>query len=70
MIFLRGVPTPKDLLFCQFLAENCLKMKEFGPQGARVPGAPLDPPMNLIHSASCEYSGIVSNTGSCLQRVK
>ena len=24
-----------------FLAENCVKMKEFGPRGARVPGAPL-----------------------------
>ena len=27
-----------DLLFCNFFAENCMKMKEFGP---RVPGAPL-----------------------------
>ena len=32
MVFL-GAPTPKVLLFCNFLAENCMKMKEFGPQG-------------------------------------
>ena len=24
-----------------FLAENCIKMKEFWPPGGRVPGAPL-----------------------------
>ena len=37
-----GVPTPKLGLFCNFFAENCMKMKEFGPpRGARVPGAPL-----------------------------
>ena len=40
-----GAPTPKLGLFYKFFAENCLKMKEFGPQGVRVPGAPLDPPM-------------------------
>ena len=34
-----------NLLFCKFFAENCMKMKELGPQGARVPGAPLDLPM-------------------------
>ena len=37
-----GAPTPKNLLFSWFFAENCMKMKEFGPPGggARVPGAP------------------------------
>ena len=42
-----GAPTPKVGLFFQLFAENCMKMKEFGPPGgARVPGAPpLDPPM-------------------------
>ena len=30
-------------IILQFFAENCMKMKEFGPpgEGARVPGAPL-----------------------------
>ena len=36
-----GAPTPKSAIIFQFFAENCMKMKEFGPQGgARVPGAP------------------------------
>ena len=36
-----GVPTPKNAIIFQFFAENCMKMKEFGPRGgARVPGAP------------------------------
>ena len=36
-----------NLLFCKFLAENCIKMKEFGPQGrgALLWCSPLDPPM-------------------------
>ena len=42
-----GAPTPKIAIIFQIFAENCMKMKEFGPPGggARVPGAPLDPPM-------------------------
>ena len=28
-----------------FLAENYMKMKELGPPGVCVTGAPLDPPM-------------------------
>ena len=29
--------------------KNCMKLKEFGPQGARVPCAPpLDPPLQLV----------------------
>ena len=35
----------KVLFFFNFVPENCMKMKEFGPGGGRVPGAPLDPPM-------------------------
>ena len=36
-----GAPTPKSAIIFQFFAENCTKMKEFGPPGgARVPGAP------------------------------
>ena len=30
---------PKVVLFCNLFAENCMKMKEFGPEG------PLGPPM-------------------------
>ena len=37
-----GAPTPKIALIFHIFAENCMKMKEFGPPGgARVPGAPL-----------------------------
>ena len=45
-----GAPTPKSAIIFQFFAENCMKMKEFGPPGgARVPGAPpLDPPMQTV----------------------
>ena len=35
-----------NLLFCKFFAENCMKMKEIGPQGgggARVHAPSLDP---------------------------
>ena len=49
-IFLAGGPTHKsgctNLLFCKFFAENCMKMKEIGPQGgggARVHAPSLDP---------------------------
>ena len=36
---------PKVLLFFNFFAENCMKMKEFEPKGGGVPGASLDPPV-------------------------
>ena len=37
-----GVPTPKIAIIFHIFAENCMKMKEFGPPGgARVPGTPL-----------------------------
>ena len=35
-----GAPTPKIAIIFQFFAENCTKMKESGPRGARIPGAP------------------------------
>ena len=35
-----GAPTPKIAIIFQFFAENCMKMKEFGPPGGCVPGAP------------------------------
>ena len=48
-IFPGGAPTPKSAIIFQFFAENCMKMKEFGPPGGRVPGSPpLDPPMGLV----------------------
>ena len=34
-----GAPTPKIAIIFQMFAENCMKMKEFGPGGGRVPGA-------------------------------
>ena len=38
-----GAPTPKSpIIFQFFFAENCMKMKEFGPpRGVHVPGAPV-----------------------------
>ena len=47
-----GAPTHKIAIIFQIFAENCMKMKEFGPRGARVPGAPLDPPMKRWHDIS------------------
>ena len=42
-----GAPIPKLGFFYKFFAENCMKMKEFGPGSASlVP--PLDPPMKLL----------------------
>ena len=43
-----GAATPKIAIIFQMFAENCMKMKEFGPPGGRVPGAPLDPPMVTV----------------------
>ena len=42
-----GAPTPKSAIIFQIFAENCMKMKEFGPPGggARPWRPPLDPPM-------------------------
>ena len=42
-----GAPTPKIAIIFQIFAENCMKMKEFGPPGGGVSLAPLplDPAM-------------------------
>ena len=51
----RGGANPQgrdaNVLFGQKIPENCMKMKEFGPRGGGVPGAPLDPPMD--HDTPC-----------------
>ena len=36
-----GAPTPKIAIIFHIFAENCMKMKEFGPPGGGVPCAPL-----------------------------
>ena len=44
-----GAPITKFGLFFKFFAEDCMKMKEFGPPGGDESLAPpLDPPMNPI----------------------
>ena len=44
-----GAPTPKIAIIFQIFAENCMKMKEFGPGGGPRPWRPaLDPPMLTI----------------------
>ena len=35
-----GVPTPKIAIIFQIFAENCMKMKEFGPLGGTHPWHP------------------------------
>ena len=52
-----GAPTPKMGLFFQLFAENCMKMKEFGPPGggARPWRPPLDPPMQCYLCRHCWY---------------
>ena len=41
-IFLGGVSTPKVGVFCKFVAEDYMKMKEFGPPGGmRIPNVSL-----------------------------
>ena len=45
-----GAPTPKSAIIFQFFAENCMKMKEFGPPG----GASLAPPLRSANGwCSC-----------------
>ena len=45
-----GAPTPKIAIIFHIFAENCMKMKEFGPpgRGARPWRPPLDPPMEYV----------------------
>ena len=44
-----GAPTPKSAIIFQFFAENCMKMKEFGPQGGR---ASLAPPLGSANATT------------------
>ena len=37
----------RQFIICHNFPENCMNMKEIGPRGGVVPGAPFDPPMNL-----------------------
>ena len=53
-----GAPTPKIAIIFHIFAENCMKMKEFGPQGGRVS---LVPPLG---------SANVSNWPSSSDRAK
>ena len=46
-----GAPTPKLGLICNFFAENCMKMKEFGPLGGAHPWRPLRS-ANEFHAVS------------------
>ena len=53
----------KNLLFGQIFPKNCMKMKKNWTQrGARVPGAPLDPPMEtkgcyfVVHTLGILFS--------------
>ena len=41
-----GAPTPKSAIIFQFFAENCMKMKEFGPAGGRT-SLPIDPGFSI-----------------------
>ena len=48
-----GAPTPKITIIFQNFAENCMKMKEFGPPGGGRPWRPpLDPPMHTMVSVN------------------
>ena len=48
-----GAPTPKIAIIFHIFAENCMKMKEFGPPGGAHPWRPpLDPPM----LSACHFS--------------
>ena len=48
-----GAPTSKIAIIFQIFAENCMKMKEFGPPGGGGGASlapPLDPPMRLVQA--------------------
>ena len=44
-----GAPTLNIAIIFQIFAENCMKMKEFGPPGRASLSPPLDPPMHTQH---------------------
>ena len=43
-----GASTPKFVFFVICFAENCIKMKEFGPPGESL-APPLEPPMLTLY---------------------
>ena len=48
-----GAPTPKVGVLTYFLAQNCMKMKEFGPPGAGArPWCPLRSATNIYFSVT------------------
>ena len=49
-------------LFFKFFAENCMKMKEFGPSGeGHVPDAPLNPPMTSVDRRRCKDKRVTTS---------
>ena len=70
-----GAPTPKIAIIFHIFAENCMKMKEFGPPGGgarpwRPP--PLDPPMTVECRIYCSiwglgYKLVYNNVRCCLK---
>ena len=73
-----GAPTSKNALIFQFFAENCMKMKEFGPPGgARVPGAPLgsanalEAPEGIckVSDPKCHLQPIQEFSASCWKNI-
>ena len=64
--FPKGVPTPKlgilNYYFAIFFAENCMKMKEFGPRG-RPWCPPLDLPIVCTERKRLFFVQIVFNKG-------
>ena len=61
-----GAPTPKSAIIFQFFAENCMKMKEFGPPGggARPWRPPLDPPMITVMTKHRKHWLVCVNIGT------
>ena len=55
-----GAPTPKSAIIFQFFAENCMKMKEFGPPGGGR--ASLAPPLGSANGMVIEHDEAQSTT--------
>ena len=61
------MPIPKLELFCNFFAENCMKMKEFGPPDSSASLVhPLDLPMVCESFCPQEDRGSLHDITSCL----
>ena len=60
-----GALIPKLGLFCKLFAENCMKMKEFGPKGGASLAPPLDPPMKTYYTITvrCANSTLQESGG-------